>query len=67
MLGEGMGGGGVTGAAGCAVLLCYLKPRGPMILGAGMGGGGGFGAWVSAQVYTVELQASTGCRRARLT
>ena len=43
MLGEGMGGGGVTGAAGCAVLLCYLKPRGPMILGAGMGGGGSLG------------------------
>ena len=43
MLGEGMGGGGVTGAAGCAVLLCYLKPREPMILGAGRGGGLGLG------------------------
>ena len=31
------------------------------------GEGGGIGAWVSTQVYAVELQASAGCRRARLT
>lgn len=37
------------------------------MLGEGMGGGGGIGAWVSTQVYAVELQASAGCRRARLT
>lgn len=37
------------------------------MLGEGMGGGGGIGAWVSTQVHAVELQASTGCRRARLT
>lgn len=36
------------------------------MLGEGMGGGG-IGAWVSTQVYAVELQASAGCRRARLT
>ena len=51
MLGEGMGGGGgVTGAAGCGVFLCYLKPRGPMILGAGMGGGV-WGLGFSSSIY----------------
>lgn len=37
-------------------MLCYFKPRGPMMLGEEMGGGG-IGAWVSTQVYAVELQA----------
>ena len=44
------GGGGVTGAAGWAVWLGYLKPRGPGILGAGMGGGV-WGLGFSSSIY----------------